>query len=170
MNDLTIFVFDSLEQARKDIVQNISATNKSASGKTAKSIRVVVAADRSSVIGQIYARAYFGALETGRKADKIPKNFTQTIREWIIAKNISISPIPYIRVPSDKWQPKYTPQERGLMAASGAIAHSIKEKGTKQFQLGPVETVYSNVLKSTTEKIKKQFKDIVDMEINSILR
>jgi hypothetical protein len=98
--------------------------------------------------------APFETLQYGREGGKVPSGFNAIIRQWIIDKGISTTDIPYKRKPSANWQPKYTPHERGLLSAAGAIAEKIKKKGTDRFS-EPNENVYTPVLNELIEKIEK---------------
>ena len=107
--DIEAFVKSELEALQARIAANIGSTGRTASGRTAKSMKVEVIPWG----GRLTGRAAFGTLETGRKPGKTPANFTGIIRQWIKDKGLRTTPIPYKRKPSDKWQPKYTPAERG---------------------------------------------------------
>ena len=150
--DLKSEILQILDEARTQIVSNIDSQNIKASGKTQASLKVE---DRgqSLVLVQKAEGAPFETLQYGRKGGKIPRGFNAIIKQWMIDKNVGYDEIPYKRKPSAKWQPKYTPQERGLLARAGQIAASIKDNGTKRFSQ-PNENVYSDVLTKTIEKLE----------------
>lgn len=159
-------VTDELQQMVVRIQDNIETTGTTASGRTAKSM-YVKPLDYGAVL---FARKYFGGLETGRPAGGVPKGFNAIIKQWIIDKGISITQIPYKRKASNNWQPKYTEGERSLNLAAGAIAFNIKEKGTKLHQLGGRADIYSNELDITVSKIKKRLASEVISQIKSNLK
>lgn len=158
--------FDSFIE--KVIANHIRAGQK-ASGRTMQSIRKSITDEG----GVVFARAYFGVLETGRKPGPVPKDFRSVIRQWMRDKGISANPIPYIRKPSKKWQPKYSPQERGDLSLAGAIAYRIRKEGTKLYRNGGRDDIYSNEIPKTVENILDRImavfaKDVESININSI--
>ena len=150
--DLKTEILQILTEAKDEIISNIDSQGIRASGRTQKSLKVE---DRGEhlVLVQDSTGAPFETLQYGRKGGKVPMGFREIIKQWIIDKGISTKPIDYKRVPSARWQPKYTPAERGLLAAAGVWAHNIKENGTKRFR-EPNENVYSDVLTKTIEKLE----------------
>ena len=155
---------EELDALRKRIINNHISAKQRASGYTENSMRVEVTDNE----GTLFGRKYFGTLETGRKAGNVPKGFNEIIQEWIINKGISITPIPYERLPSDSWQPKYTPEQRGLMSLSGAIAHKIKTEGTQLFRESGRTDIYSNEIEKTISIIHNRLFGIFKKDIDTI--
>lgn len=150
------------------IRQQHTAAGQVASGRTLASIREEVIGDDVSVRGIIYGRFPFGTLETGRQPGAVPKNFVSIIRQWIIDKGISVQAIPYKRQPSDKWQPKYTPQERGELSLAGAIAYKIRTQGTRLYRTGGRSDIYSNAIRESMERISSKIAEQFTTDINNI--
>lgn len=153
----------------KKVVENHLRAGQKASGRTMQSIRKSITDEG----GVVFARAYFGVLETGRKPGPVPKDFRSVIRQWMRDKGISADPIPYIRKPSRKWQPKYSPQERGDLSLAGAIAYRIRKEGTRLYRSGGRADIYSNEIPKTVENILDRImavfaKDVESININSI--
>lgn len=153
----------------KKVVENHLRAGQKASGRTMQSIKKSITDEG----GVVFARAYFGVLETGRKPGPIPKDFRSVIRQWMRDKGISADPIPYIRKPSRKWQPKYSPQERGDLSLAGAIAYRIRKEGTRLYRSGGRADIYSNEIPKTVENILDRImavfaKDVESININSI--
>jgi hypothetical protein len=138
----TAIVQEALDGIVEDIRRNLADTNTNASGRTSASLEVVMRTDGGSVLG----RPYFQSVEKGRPPGPVPYNFRSIIRQWMADKGIAAPAIPYIRQPSERWQPKYTPEERGAMAMAGAIAHTIKERGTLLYREGGRTDIYTDVL------------------------
>ena len=161
--DLKNEILQILTEAKDEIISNIDSQGIRASGRTQKSLKVE---DRGEhlVLMQDSTGAPFETLQYGWDGKDAPKGFQAIILQWIIDKGISTKPIDYKRIPSEKWKPKYTPQERGLMAAAGVIAHNIKENGTKRFR-EPNENVYSGVLTRTIDRLEKLFVGKITSEI-----
>ena len=71
------------------------------------------------------------------------------------------SAIPYKRKPSAKWQPKYTPEERGLQAMASAIARTIEKSGTSLYRSGGRKDIFTNVIEENKNDILKIAKKII---------
>lgn len=130
-----------LDKMVSQIKVNLQSTGTNASGRTSDSLRVEV----DSTSGRIYGRRYFRGVEQGRAGGRVPRNFTSIIRQWILDKGLTPSAIPYKRQPSANWQPKYTPEERGLRQMASAIAHTIQKSGTSLYRSGGRKDIFTNV-------------------------
>lgn len=157
-------VGDELDSLRERIIANHEDAGQVASGRTRASIRV----ERTEDGGILWGRKAFSVLETGRKPGRVPRNFNAIIRQWIIDKGIHVAPVPYKRNPSEKWQPKYTPQERGLMSLSGAIAYKIRTEGTQMYRNGEKADIYSTAVLETVENIGRKVSGIFNTEVEHI--
>lgn len=160
---------DELDSLMQRVIANHLRAGQKASGRTMQSIRKQV----SDEGGVLFGRAYFGVLETGRKPGAVPKGFRDVILQWMKDKGISATPVPYKRKPSVRWQPKYTPQERGDMSLAGAIAYRIKKDGTRLYRNGGRDDIYSNEIPKTVESILDRIlavfaSDVESININSI--
>lgn len=135
-----------LEQTLNDIVRdirdNLAATGTNASGRTSDSLSVEMYTGGGMVTG----RPYFQSVETGRPPGRVPQRFDLIIRQWMKDKGITAPPLPYKRKPSQNWQPKYTPEERGAMAMAHAIAYKIEHEGTRLFRDGGRTDIYTSAI------------------------
>ena len=161
--DIRNEILQILTETKDRIIANIDTEGIRASGRTQESLRVE---DRGEhfVLVQGSGGAPFETLQYGRGGGRVPLGFQSIIRQWIIDKGISTTDIPYKRNPSAKWQPKYTPQERGLLAAAGAIAEKIRKSGTDRFTQ-PNENVYSQPINDAIERLTALFVKSVTSEI-----
>ena len=157
-------VGEELDSLRERIIANHEAAGQVASGRTRASIRV----ERTEDGGILWGRKAFGVLETGRKPGRVPRNFNAIIRQWIIDKGIHVAPVPYKRNPSERWQPKYTPQERGLMSLSGAIAYKIRTEGTLMHRKGEKVDIYSTAVLEAVDNVGRKVSAIFDTEVEHI--
>lgn len=157
-------VGEEIDSLRERIIANHEAAGQVASGRTRASIRV----ERTEDGGILWGRKAFGVLETGRKSGRVPRNFNAIIRQWIIDKGIHVAPVPYKRNPSERWQPKYTPQERGLMSLSGAIAYKIRTEGTLMHRRGEKVDIYSTDVLETVDNVGRKVSSIFDTEVEHI--
>ena len=140
-----------LDAARVKIANNMESEGITTTGRTAKSLKVE---DRkkSIVLFQDGTGAPLQTTQFGRPAGKVPYQFYKIIRQWILDKGLKFDPLPYKREVSEKWQPKYTPVERGLLARASAIANKIRLEGTLR-NTQPNYNVYTEALKTAVKEI-----------------
>ena len=162
--DIAQVLTEELSRLAERIKENHRSAGQVASGRTLRSITYEVTEDR----GTLFGRFPFGSLETGRKAGKTPMLFSTIIRQWIIDKGIPVQPIPYKRKPSEKWQPKYSPEERGLMSMAGAIAHKIRTEGTSLYRQGGRNDIYSNEIPDAIKRIEERIAKVFSLTIDII--
>lgn len=159
--EVTKIVRNSLTELRDDIISQTSNAGQVASGRT---IRSLVIEDTEGG-GVLKGRKYIDTLETGRKDGKVPKSFNEIIKQWILDKGIPFDPVPYKRIPSLKWHPKYTPEERGLMSISGAIAHKIATEGTTLHKSGGRKDIITYPKNKIISDLKLKIGGIFKLEI-----
>ena len=145
-----------LTECKAEIVTNMQSEGITVTGRTAGSLEVEDRGEHLVLFQKPEGAPIEGApIETtqfGRGAGKVPRGFREIIKQWIIDKGIATQPIPYIRTPSDRWQPMYTAEERGLAAAAGAITHKIATKGTERFA-NPKTNIYTEPIDKAIDKI-----------------
>jgi len=150
-----------LEETKAEIINNIDTQKVKASGRTQKSLAVEDRGESIVLVQLPHEKvAPFTTLQFGREGGKVPMGFAKIIEQWLVDKKIKVEPIPYIRKPSDKWQPKYTPVQRGLMQRAGAIANKIAKEGTQRHKTPNME-IY-------TQPLNKALQKIADITIGSI--
>lgn len=142
----------TLDSIVADIRTRLEVTKTNASGRTSESLEVVMRDDGGEILG----RRAFQTVEKGREPGKVPQDFTKIIRQWMRDKGISAPPLPYKRQPSARWQPKYTPEERGAMAMAGAIAYKIKTSGSYLFRHGGRDDIYTEVLDARLTELSEK--------------
>ena len=131
----------------KDVIAaNIVAQGLNASGKTAKSLEVVM----SETGGALMGRSFFAVLETGRKAGKVPKNFRQIIEKWATDKGLTFE----------------TPAR--LRSFSYLVARKIAREGTKQYRTGRRTDVFTEAVNETVTSIQNQIGNDMLKEIVTI--
>lgn len=161
--DIKTQILKILTEAKDKIVSNIDSEGIRASGRTQNSLKVE---DRGEhlVLVENGNGAPFETLQYGREGGRVPKGFAKIIEQWIVDKGITTAPIQYKRKPSEKWQPKYTSDIRGRMAAAGAIAYKIRSVGTDRFTQ-PNENVYTQTIDEAINKIEKFFIESIKSEV-----
>lgn len=155
---------EELSRLAERIKENHRRAGQVASGRTLRSITCEVQGN----VGTLWGREPFGTLEAGRRPGGVPLGFAQIIRQWIIDKELPVQPIPYIRKPSKNWQPKYSPEERGLRSMAGAIAHKIRKQGTSLFRQGGRADIYSNEIPDTIERVTQRISKAFSLMVESI--
>ena len=136
-----------LEWLKQRIAQNIILAGANASGQTIASMEVKT----TSTSGTLLGRNYFGTLETGRRAGKIPRNFGDIIYEWMQAKGIHAN-------------------DGKDMNMAWAIAKTIARLGTT---LHPPrgqgrDTIYSQEILRTTANIHERISGLFSLMIGNI--
>lgn len=161
----------TLERIRAKIAANINEKGLRASGKTEASMFKPDSIRLTDTGAQLVAvgRGYFQSLELGRPAGRVPRGFAYIIRQWILDKGLSVRMIPYQRQPSERWQPKYSVEERSLRAAAGAIAHNIATRGTRLYQQGGRSDIYTPVLEEETRRLEAEIGRIIANSIKQAL-
>lgn len=163
--DIDQAMYAALERIRLKIVENINSKGLRASGKTERSMHI----ERDEYGMRLVGLPYFQSLELGRPAGRVPRNFRSIIRQWIIDKGLSVRMIPYKRQPSERWQPKYSVEERSLRIMAGAIAHTIATRGTLLYRQGGRMDIYSPVIAEEVEQLSRQYTDIIAKSISRVL-
>ena len=144
-------VLEKLEQIAQQIRVNMDKAGVNASGRTRASIKV----EEIPNGGRIVTRQFFRGLEEGRPAGNVPANFTSIIRQWIIDKGLTPTPIPY----KTNRPHKYTEEERSLNTMASAIAWKIKREGYKPWRDGgrvppPTTDIYSETIQKEVSNIR----------------
>lgn len=135
-----------LENVKKRIQEQIVGSGRSASGKTAASMRVEVEETKGSIL----ANEAMSYMERGRGAGRVPKGFVGIIKAWIKAKGISVTPIP------SKRESAISPEERGLNSLAGAIAYTIMKKGTKLHRERGYNDIYTTAIDAELAEMSKE--------------
>lgn len=164
MEEAKKIISEELESLRQRIIDNHRSAGQMASGKTIQSLVIQMRENG----GTLFGRQAFGTLETGRKAGRTPQGFVGIIKQWIKDKGLRIPSIPYIRKPSERWQPKYSPEERGLNSLAGAIAHKIRTEGTRLFRDGGRNDIYTPEIEITKTNINQRISVLLQAQIMSI--
>lgn len=166
LTDYRDIIYRSLERIRSNIADNINSKGLRASGKTEKSMRIEMYDEG----GRLWGRQYFQSLEEGRPAGKVPYNFASIIKQWIRDKGIAVQLVPYKRRASERWQPKYSVEERSLNMAAGAIAHSIATRGTLLFRQGGRRDIYTPIIEEETKRLEGEIGILVADTIRKAIK
>lgn len=151
---------EELGKLMRGIVNSHIAAGQMASGGTMKSMRVEAREDEGRLVG----KSFFGVLETGRKAGKVPGRFYLIILQWMRDKGITAPPIPY---KTDR-KHKYTPEERGQRSMAAAIAETIRKKGTLLHRRGGRDDIYSDKIVETKKNIHDALREWIKIEVKNI--
>ncbi len=152
--DVRSILYRALNEAKVRIQQNLETTGTNASGKTSRSLEVVV--DNTS--GTLFGRQAFGTVETGRRAGRVPYGFTEIIYQWMQDKGV------HAKVEGRR------SQRSADMSMAYHIAKKIEHEGSKLYRDGGRLDIYSNVLPVAIEQVKRETTNVYVININSILR
>lgn len=162
--NITALLAERLNRLREQIIANIDTAGEKASGATQQSLRV----DITDMTGTLYGRAYFATVETGRRPGKMPP--VQTIKDWIAAKGLHVDPVEYKRQPSDRWQPKYTAEERGINRMAWSIAYKIGREGSRLYRDGGRTDIYTRPMEETIEEIRLELAGLYRSAVEADIR
>lgn len=143
-----------LEAVKTGIALRMEQQGRNASGRSVASLNVV--ADDSG--GYIEGSSSFLSMEYGRGPGKVPYDFRNIIKDWIVAKGISYQDL----------IPKNGTSEQGLNRLSGAIAYSIMKNGTKLHRDNGYNDIYDTALEEELEKLSDEAVGIFDADIEKI--
>lgn len=129
-------VLEALHRLRDRIADNIVGEGAYASGRTTESMEV----EQTSMGGRLLGRAYFYTLESGATPGAWPG--PDTIRQWMIDKGIM------------------TASDPELDKAARAINWSIWHHGTRLYQDGGRDTIYTTAIDETLEELQREVADI----------
>lgn len=149
----------TLEAVKADIIKAIDDTGKRASGRTQASMQVEMGAEG----GRLTGRPYFQGLEIGRPGGRVPMGFRAIIRQWIIDKGITVQLVPY---KTDR-KHKYSVQERSLLLAAGAIAETIRRRGTVLHRSGKRDDVYTTIIRERVAELHSRLANVARVEIEN---
>lgn len=134
---------DELNALKQRVIQNHLSAGQKASGRTIKSLEVIV--DEKS--GTLYGRKFIGTLETGRNPGRVPKGFRLIIEQWAKDKGITVD------------NPK---------SFAYFVAKKIATEGTKLHRSGGRDDIYSNEIPKSITAILKGLADNYTSEIMQI--
>lgn len=152
--DVKSILYRALNEAKVRIQQNLETTGTNASGRTSRSLEVVV--DDTS--GTLFGRQAFGTVETGRRAGRVPYGFTEIIYQWMQDKGV------HAKVEGRR------SQRSADMSMAYHIAKKIAREGSKLYRDGGRVDIYSNVLPVTIEQVKRETTNVYIINIQNILR
>lgn len=155
-----IIIQDELGALMRQIIENHVAAGQWATGRTMKSMRV----EAQENYGRLVGKKFFGVLETGRKAGKVPSDFSAIILAWMRAKGLKADPIPY----KTNKPHKYTPQERGDRQLAFFIARKIGREGSLLHRQGGRHDIYSEAVAATKERIRERMVEFTTTEFKNI--
>ena len=142
---------ESLKDMERGIVSRMQQQGRMATGKTAASLSHTATETEGTLSGS----AAFLTMERGRRPGKVPSNFAAIIREWIVAKGVSVSS-------------NGKNEEQAITSASYAIARYIQNNGTKLYRTGGFNDIYSTVIKNGTDEMFCKLTIDISSEIDKL--
>lgn len=138
MEQIQSIIKRHLEKVKEKIANQMDANHRNASGRSVASLSVEVADN----VGTLYGSKSYLAMEKGRKGGKVPQGFFGIIRQWVIDKGLSVTPIP-----AKTSRAILSPDERGLRSLAGAIAYKIMKEGTRLHRDGGYNDIYTSAVR-----------------------
>lgn len=139
---------EALENLKQKIIANMGFHKRNASMRSINSLYVRA----NGVGGTLLGRKSFLAMEKGRKAGKVPRDFRQIIADWIVAKGITL-------YSTDGSKPR-------LSSVSYLIARSIKTRGTVLHQMAGFDDIFSTASKQEIEKLSEKINLILSSDVD----
>ena len=139
--------------AYNQIISNMRAAGKVASGRTIRDMKLFTDRTETGVSGVITAPMWsFITTETGRRQGKIPSNFQSILYRWSIDKGIKFN---------KDWKRK---------SFAWCLARKIAKMGTLQHRNGKRTDIYTDVVVGAVKDIKANvtINDLFD--INSVYK
>ena len=138
---------EELDNLRQRIIENHVRAGQRASGRTIKSLHIVVDDNH----GILFGRQAFSVLERGRAPGKVPKGFYKISRQWMMDKGIQVE------------KPK---------SFAYLVARKIAQEGTELYRKGKHEDIYSEDIEQTIQNIMNRIfgiflKDIQHRNLNN---
>lgn len=159
-SELEILAKDCIKEMRT----GLSSTKTNASGKTSKEIFSEVSDYELAIFSN---RGGFANVEAGQSKGKRPKNFREIIKQWILDKGLSIAAMPYS--PNYNGKKKFgSANERGLYYAAGAIAYKNKTKGSRLWNSGGRNDVFSPAVEKLVNRVTDAYADDILTQIEAI--
>ena len=134
------------------IAQRMASSGRSASGNSVASLDVEV----SDGEGVLSGGKQWETMQRGRGPGKVPSNFREVIKNWVMAKGISIQP-----------KGKQT-QEQAIESFSFLVTRNIMQKGTKLYRDKGYNDIYDTLLREEIEKLSDGISSVFELEVNSI--
>ena len=157
-------IAEELERLKERIIANMRAQGAVASGSTIRSMRVVMTGEGGMLVSD--QRMPFGTLETGRRGGATPFAFAEIIYQWMQDKGIHGTPMPY----KTNRPHKYTAQERGDRSMAAAVAHTIRTSGSRLYRMGGRDTIYSNEIPDTVERIESKVTGLISAYADEMIK
>lgn len=141
--DVKDILNEELDKLRQRIIENHIQAGQRASGRTIKSMHVVVDDNH----GILFGRQAFGVLETGRGSGKVPKGFYQIIQQWMADKGIQVE------------KPK---------SFAYLVARKIANEGTCLHRSGMNEDIYSTNVTQAIQNIMDRVFGVFSNDVQHI--
>ena len=160
----------TLEQIKTNAAQQMDVLDRNASMRSIRSLQSIIVDDtRAQLWGLPSWSGRNGnvIMERGRRRGAIPSGFTGIIRQWILDKGLPVRTIPAKTPRGDMGG--IDPYERGLRSMAGAIAYTIKMKGTRLNRRGGFDDIITTQSQVATEQLADKLIWFLDETVLEIL-
>lgn len=160
----------ALLQIKSDANVQMDAKDRHASHRSIQSLTPVVYDDTHAELWGLPSwsgTSGYVIMERGRKRGAIPSGFTGIIRQWILDKGLPVKTIPAKTPRGDR--SGIDPYERGLRNMAGAIAYTIKTKGTRLHRLGGYDDIITTNAEVAVQQLAEKLTWFLDEAVVEIL-
>lgn len=137
-----------LLKVKDGIAARMEQQHRTATGRSVASLQVVqTGTTQMALVGG----PQWAVMQKGRKAGKVPANFRDIIKQWIVAKGISVSG-----------------GQKGLNTAAYLISRSIMKKGTRLYRSHGHDDIYDSVINSELTNLAESTAGIISVHVDRI--
>lgn len=134
------------------IAQRMAASGRMASGRSVASLVV----DVKDSEGVLSGGKQWETMQRGRGPGKVPSNFREIIKNWVIAKGINVQPR------------KGQSQRQAIESFSYLVTRNIMQKGTKLYRDKGYNDIYDSLLEEEIKKLSAETLAVMEIEIDKI--
>lgn len=136
---------DNVDKLIVDITERHKAAGQRVTGRTISSLEKKLITNGIQLLGA----EYIGVLERGRSAGKVPKEFAEIIKKWIVAKGLSFK------------------DNADLNRFANAIAWKIRTEGTELYRSNMTKDIFTTPIYDFKERLTKELSEYVTADLKS---
>lgn len=134
------------------IAQRMTSLGRTSSGRSVASLNIEVKDSEGIMSGE----EQWGVMQQGRKPGKVPSDFREIIKNWVITKGVSIQ------------TKEGQSQKQAIESFSYLVTRKIMQKGTKLYRDKGYNDIYDTLLEEEIKKLTDETSSVFELEINKI--
>lgn len=150
-------IVDALNEAVEQIRANLESTRTNSSGRTSASLEV----EKYEGGARLWGRDNFASVEQGNQPGDREVGFVSIIRQWIDDK--------MKRGWFELKKPEGVSLEQAMSDAAYNIARSIQEYGSRLWNEGGRDDIYTVVLNNTVDSLQKEVASMFEIEATTFI-